>query len=91
MWSAYLFKVTSGELGPRIFPTASSWGMTVNEIETANLTRKSAIPDLPSKLWLEPWWAGVVLMYDGVPIIAGPITSRPVEDYKTIRLNVQGN
>lgn len=92
MWSAYLFKVTSGELGPRIFPTASSsWGMTVNEIESANLTlEKSAIPDLPSKLWLEPWWAGVVLMYDGVPIIAGPITSRPIEDYKTIRLNVQG-
>lgn len=92
MWSTYLFKVTTGELGPRIFPSASSsWSMVVNEIESANLTlEKSAIPDLPSKLWLEPWWAGVVLMYDGVPILAGPIVSRPIEDARSIRLSVQG-
>lgn len=65
--------------------------MTINEIESMDLTlEKSAMPTLPSKLWLEPWWAGVVLMYNGVPIIAGPIVNRPIETRASLRVTVQG-
>lgn len=91
MWSAYLFKTVSGALGPRIFPHSVSWNITINEIETMDFTlEKSAMPKLASNLWIEPWWAGVVFMYDGVPIIAGPIVSRPIETSKSIRFMAHG-
>lgn len=91
MWSAYLFKTVSGALGPRIYPHSVSWNITINEIENIDLTlEKSAMPKLASNLWIEPWWAGVVLMYDGVPIVAGPIVNRPIETKQSIRIMAQG-
>lgn len=65
--------------------------MTINEIEEIDLTlEKSEMPALASNLWIEPWWAGVVLMYDGIPIIAGPIASRPVETETSLRIMAAG-
>jgi len=47
---------------------------------------KSALPAVDLRLWLAPWWAGVVLFYNNVPIVAGPIITRPSEsaDFVTI-------
>lgn len=91
MWSAYLFKTISGALGPRIYPHSVSWNITINEIESIDLTlEKSAMPKLASNLWIEPWWAGVVLMYNGIPIVAGPIVNRPIETKSSLRIMAQG-
>ncbi len=91
MWSAYLFKTISGALGPRIYPHSVSWNITINEIESIDLTlEKASMPPLASNLWVEPWWAGIVLMYDGVPIVAGPIVNRPIETVSSLRIMAQG-
>jgi hypothetical protein len=51
---------------------------------------KSDLPSVDLKYWLSPWWAGVLFMYDGDPIFAGPIISRPTESYNTLRLECKG-
>lgn len=91
MWEAYLFQVTTGSLGPRISTSQSSWSISLNETESFGVDlKKSELPDLDLNYWLEPWWAGVVLVYDGRPIAAGPIISRPYETFDTIRLDCRG-
>jgi hypothetical protein len=61
--------------------------MELNGVESISMKlRKNTLPNVNLKYWLSPWWAGVVLFYKGVPIIAGPIITRPSEssDFVTI-------
>lgn len=91
MWSAYLFHVRSGNLGPRIELSKASWELTINETETFSCTVvKSSLPVLDSSLWLEPWWAGVALLWNNTPIFAGPIVGRPREDFFNMDLACKG-
>jgi hypothetical protein len=74
-------------IGPQIDPESFSWSIELNGIESISLKlRKSTLPNLPLNFWLAPWWAGVVLSYNGTPIVAGPIITRPSEsaDFVTI-------
>lgn len=92
MWTAHLFQVTSGQIGPRINFESVSWSMELNGVESISMKLRKA--DLPVGLnlnyWLSPWWAGVVLFYNGTPIVAGPILSRPNESFDIVSLNCGG-
>lgn len=92
MWSAHLFQVTSGQIGPRLNFESVSWSMELNGVENISVKLRKA--DLPAGLdlnyWLAPWWAGVVLFYNGQPIVAGPIMTRPNETFDTISLGCGG-
>lgn len=92
MWSVYLFQTITGQLGPRVEPSQLSWSVEVNGTEDISLTlTKSEIPSFPrDRPFLDPWWGGVALLWNNRPIVAGPIVSRPVEDFYTVRVNAKG-
>lgn len=91
-WSAYLIKTTSGQIGPKLDIETASWSISLNTIETLQVDiKKASLPTgLDYSLWLAPWWAGVLLMYDNTPVFAGPIISRPNEDFHNISLSCSG-
>lgn len=90
-WSVYLIRTVTGDIGPKIEPSACSFAVPLNSLETLSFTlRKSAIPAVDRKHWLAPWWAGVLLMWDNHPIMAGPIISRPTENFELISFDCAG-
>lgn len=91
MWTANLFKVTTGQIGPQLHIEDATWSISLNEIESLNIhLRKSDLPDVDLNYWLSPWWAGVVLMWDNIPVVAGPIITRPSESFGYVYLDVTG-
>lgn len=91
MWTANLFHVASGSVGPQLNFDKMSWSISLNETESFSVSlRKSDLPEVDLNFWLAPWWAGIVILWNGVPIVAGPITSRPSEDFKSIGINCAG-
>lgn len=92
MWTAHLFQVTSGQIGPQLNFESVSWAIELNGVESISMKlRKSDLPaGLNLNYWLSPWWAGVVLFYDGTPIVAGPIITRPTESFDTISIGCGG-
>lgn len=91
MWSAHLFQVTTGQVGPRLNYQKMSWSVSLNESEEMKFElKKSDLPKLNLNYWLAPWWAGVVVMWNGTPIVAGPITSRPYETYDAVYIDCSG-
>jgi hypothetical protein len=91
MWSAYLFKTTTGEIGPRVAFESMDWSIELNGVETINMRfRKSELPTADARYWLSPWWAGVVLFWDDKPVVAGPIITRPSESFNFVTVGCGG-
>jgi hypothetical protein len=91
MWTANLIQTTTGTIGPRVNFKDLSWSISLNDVESCSIdVTKSDLPPINLNYWLAPWWAGVLVMWDGVPIFAGPITSRPTESFSTIRVEARG-
>lgn len=91
MWEAYLFKVATGDIGPRLNYESATWSTSLNDTESLSFKlRKSDLPKVDLNYWLAPWWAGVVYMYNGIPIVAGPIISRPTESFNNIDIACAG-
>lgn len=91
MWTAHLFQTTSGLIGPQVDFASLSWSMELNGIESVSLSlRKSTLPLVDRNYWLAAWWAGVVLMWDGLPIVGGPIISRPSENIDNVSFTCGG-
>lgn len=92
MWTAHLFQVTTGRIGPRINFESLTWSMELNGSETITADlRKSDLPvGLNLEYWLSPWWAGIVVFYNGTPIVAGPILTRPSESFATVSVGCGG-
>lgn len=91
MWTANLFQVTTGQIGPQLQLEAATWSVSLNDIESISVQlRKSDLPRVDLQRWFSPWWAGIVLMYDGVPIVAGPLVARPAESFRFIYLEARG-
>ncbi|QFG12221.1 minor tail protein [Arthrobacter phage Racecar] len=91
MWTANLFQVTTGSIGPRVNFKDLTWSISLNDIESCSIdVTKTDLPSLNLNYWLSPWWAGILVMWDGVPIFAGPIVSRPAESFNTIRVECRG-
>jgi hypothetical protein len=91
MWSAYLFQVVSGRIGPRLTYNDLSWEIDLNDTETIKVqVQKSALPKVDTPLWFEPLWAGIVLFWNSTPIVGGPILSRSNETEKTITFDCKG-
>lgn len=91
-WSVYLFKTISGQLGPRIEVEDLNWNITINETETLDMTLiKGSIPKFASTTpYLEPWWGGVALLWEDTAVFAGPIVTRPSEDFRSLRISARG-
>ena len=91
MWSAYLFQVTTGTIGPRLNYEELSWSCELNGTETISVSlRKSDLPTVDLNYWLAAWWAGVVIFWNDVPVVAGPILTRPHESISKITVNCGG-
>lgn len=91
MWKVYFFKTVSGEIGPAIEPSSLTWSITLNGTEEINMTAyKSELVFGDMEIFLEPWWGGILLAWDNVPIVAGPIVNRPSEDATTVSFQAQG-
>jgi hypothetical protein len=92
MWTASLFQVTTGQVGPELNFESISWSMELNGVESISIKLRKS--DLPSGInlnyWLSPMWAGVLLRFQGVPIVAGPILARPTESFDTLSLTCGG-
>lgn len=91
-WTVYLIQTTTGRIGPQIDVDATTWGIPLNGIETlSTVVKKASLPkNLDLNLWLSPWWAGVLLLWKDVVVFAGPIVSRPLEDFNNIKLDCSG-
>lgn len=91
MWTANLFQVTTGSIGPQVRFSELKWNIDLNDTESIDIElMKSDIPPVDRNLWLSPWWGGVLLSWDGTPIVAGPIMSRPNETYKSVSVSCGG-
>lgn len=91
MWEAYLFHVASGTIGQRLEFESVSWSTELNGTESLSLKlKKSTLPNVDLNLWLSPWWAGVVLSWNGTPIVAGPIITRPSESEDSVSIGCGG-
>lgn len=91
MWTANLFQVTTGAIGPQVNYKTLSWSISLNEVESCSIDlTKSDLPSIDLNYWLSPWWSGILVMWDGVPLFAGPIISRPTESWQTIRVECKG-
>jgi hypothetical protein len=66
--------------------------MELNGVESISLKlRKSDLPTgIPLNYWLAPNWAGVLLRFRGVPVVAGPILARQSESFDTLSLTCGG-
>lgn len=91
MWSASLFQVVSGLLGPKLQYESFTWGIELNGTESWSIKlKKSDLPNVDYDYWLAPWWAGVVIFYDNVPIVAGPIVNLPHDSDTEVHLSGLG-
>lgn len=91
MWTAHLYQTTTGIIGPKLAYASMSWSAELNGTETISLgLRKSDLPVVNLSLWLSAWWAGVVLMWNDAPIVAGPLLTRPSESIDSVSINCGG-
>ena len=91
MWTAHLFQTTSGQIGPRLNFESMDWSIELNGTETINMKlRKSDLPAVDLNYWLSPWWAGVVVLWDNEPIVAGPLITRPSESFDVVTIGCGG-
>jgi hypothetical protein len=90
-WEAFLFQVTTGNIGPRAEISSASWSISLNDKESLKIAlKKTSLPRVNISYWLAPWWSGVLLTWNGIPILAGPILSRPTETFDEIQLDCGG-
>lgn len=86
-WSTYLIQTKTGRIGPKV-EGEFSWDLSLTDGNISLTLMKSAIPPLDDTTpYLSPWWGGVVLFWDSIPIMAGPIASFPTETEKTIQIS----
>ena len=91
MWTANLYRTTTGNIGPRLNYESVSWSIELNGTESISMKlKKSDLPQVDLSLWLSAWWAGIVLMWDGVPVVAGPIITRPSESIDGVSVTCGG-
>lgn len=91
MYTAHLFQVTTGLIGPRLNYEDLNFSMELNGTESIEVKlKKSDLPQVDLKYWFAPWYAGVVVFWKGQPIVAGPIMSLPTESYTDIALTCGG-
>jgi hypothetical protein len=91
MWTANLFQVTTGAIGPRVNFKSLTWSISLNEVESCSIDlTKADLPSINLNFWLAPWWAGIIIMWNGRPIFAGPIIARPAESWTTFRVECKG-
>lgn len=91
MWTAHLYQTVSGQIGPRLEFESLDWSIELNGTESINVTLKKAdLPKISSMEWLSPWWAGVVVLWKGEAIVAGPIIARPYETSTRVSLACGG-
>lgn len=91
MWSAYLFQTVTGRVGIKLEVVSCSWSVDLNSIETLNVTvKKSSFPAVTDYRWFEPWWAGIVLFWNDIPIVAGVTLGNPTETFDTVEFTCAG-
>lgn len=91
MWKAFLFQVTTGQIGPQLGLEGGSWSISLNDVETAKFEfSKANLPLVDYDYWLAPWWAGVFLTWNGVPIYGGPIIGHPYESRSALHVDCGG-
>lgn len=91
MWSAYLFQMVTGSIGPRVDFENLTWGVDLNGTENWALDlKKSTLPRLDFNYWFAPWWVGCVICYDNVPIVAGPMVNLPSESENELKITGLG-
>jgi hypothetical protein len=91
MWTAYLMQTASGQIGPQISFDDLSWSIELNGTDSIQISlRKSELPNVDRSLWLAPWWGGVVICWNEVPIAAGPIIARPTESAENVKISCGG-
>ncbi len=91
MWTAHLFQVSTGLIGPKLQWESMDWSIELNGTESINMRlRKSELPKVDLKYWLSPWWAGVVVYWDNKPFVAGPLITRPAESFDFVTIGCGG-
>lgn len=88
MWTANLVNFPLGIVGPQVdFSDMPDWSVSLNNDTSVGIkVKKNSLPKVSPELWLRPWWGGVLLRWNEVPVVVGPIISRPSESFKDIQL-----
>jgi hypothetical protein len=90
MWRIFLVHFISGIIGQQVdFKDGSlNWSISLNNAETISVTlKKDSLPTKDADTWLKPYWGGLLLMYNDVPVFVGPIINRPSETFDEIQID----
>lgn len=90
MWRVFLVHFISGIVGQQVeFKDGSlNWTVSLNNAESISITlKKDSLPADNRNTWLTPYWGGLLLMYDEVPVFVGPILNRPTETFDEIQVD----
>lgn len=91
MWSAYLFQTISGIVGTKLDVASATWEVNLNGTESLKVVvKKDSLPQKIDPIWLEPWWAGIVLFWNDTPIVACIHLGNPNETYETLEFTCVG-
>lgn len=90
MWRVFLVHFISGTVGPQIDYKQGTmqWTVSLNNAETLSLTvKKASLPLDDRETWLRPWWGGILLTYNDIPVFVGPILNRPTETFTDLQID----
>lgn len=90
MWRVFLVHFIAGSIGQQVdFKDGSlSWSVSLNNAETLSVVlKKASLPTKDPHSWLRPWWGGILLMWNEVPVFVGPILNRPTETFDEIQID----
>lgn len=90
VWTAFLLHTVTGRIGPQVEIASLSWTVSLNNLESLSASLKKSSMPTNAKVWLSPWWGSILVCYGDVPIFAGPIISRPTEDFNNISVACAG-
>lgn len=90
MWRLFLVHFVTGIIGQQVdFKEGSlRWSISLNNAETLSVSlKKASLPTQDRKHWLSPYWGGLLLLWNEVPVFVGPILNRPSETFDEIQID----
>lgn len=89
-WRVFLVHFITGTIGQQVdFKDGSlNWSISLNNAETISITlKKASLPTQNRDQWLSPFWGGLLLMWNEIPVFVGPILNRPSETFDEIQVD----
>ena len=92
-WKAYLFKTTTGQIGPEVSIEEGSGKYSISLNGTETMTATIVKNDISTKMlreYVREWYGGLLFTFKGEALCACVITKQPKEYQYTINIEASG-